>query len=173
VTDQVSEILIVQGEELWMCTDPLETYFVSAGIKSPFKWQETCCWRGYVGTWEIENDRLYLDSVEGRTAHGTPIGLTHLFPGKGERVFAHWYSGEIRCPAGKLLEARIVGWPWPNLYERDRFFTIKEGVVTGQRIVTNDLPKNTDDVPKSKNWLEPFSKILRRHGILFSYGLLF
>lgn len=171
MTDQVTEILVVQGEELWMCSDPLETYFVSAGIKSPFKWQETCCWRGYVGTWAIENDRLYLKSVEGRTAHGTPITLANLFPGHRDRVFADWYSGEIRCPAGKLLEARSMG--WPSVYERDRFFSIKAGVVTGQRIVTNDPLEITDGVPESQNWLGRLFRILRRYGTLSSYGLLF
>jgi len=167
MTDQVTEILIVQAEELWMCSDPLESYFASAGIKSPFKWQETSCRRGYVGTWAIENDRLYLKSLEGRTAHGTPIGLAHIFPGHPGPVLANWFSGEIRCPAGKLLEARPVGWPWPNVYERDRFFTIREGVVTGQRLVINDLPKDADHVPEAQNWLEPFSKFLRRRGTLF------
>lgn len=173
MTDQVTEILIVQGEELWMCTDVLEAYFVSAETKSPFKWQSTDCRRGYIGTWTIENDRLYLISMEGRTAHGTPLNLAHLFPGNRDRAFAHWYSGEIRCPAGKLLEARIVGWPWPNFYERDRFFTIREGVVTDKRIVTNDLPKSSEDVPETRNWPGTIKKYLRKHGILRSHSLLF
>ncbi len=162
MTDQVTEVVIVQGEELWMCSDPLEAYFVSAGIKSPFKWQSTDCRRGYIGTWAIENDRLYLKSLEGRTAHGTPIGLAHLFPHHPDGVFANWYSGEIRCPAGKLLEARPVGWPWPNIYEKDRFFTIREGVVTGQHIVTNDLPEDIDDVPESQNFLGKIFEIFGR-----------
>jgi hypothetical protein len=43
---------------------------------------------------------------------------------------------DLKCgayPAGKLLESRPMG--WPSVYERDRFFTIREGVVIVQNMI--------------------------------------
>ena len=87
-----------------MCAEPLGDYFALAGLEPPFDWTSTALWRGYVGTWEIIQSRLYLIGINGRLKTDEAATLASIFPDFPERVFAHWYSGTIRVPEGKLLE---------------------------------------------------------------------
>jgi len=94
--------------------------------------------RGYQGTWAIEADRLYLKSLirSKRVSIGVDdVGIEDLFPGYSGGIFAHWFSGDLRCPRGGLLNYIHGG--YLSTYEEDLFITVKRGVVTGERIVRN------------------------------------
>ena len=95
----------------------------------------TACWRGYVGEWEISADRLYLVGVEGMLNDGTEATLETIFPGFPDRVFAHWYSGTIRLPQGKLLDYVHMG--YASVYERDLLLTIENGVLIHSEVRVN------------------------------------
>ena len=61
-TSQVPEVLVYGGTTNDLYTTPLESLF-PAGSPKVFinkRPPSTACWRGYVGTWKIENDELYL-----------------------------------------------------------------------------------------------------------------
>ena len=127
MTAQVPETLIYEGNKLSMCAEPLGDYFALAGLEPPFDWTSTALWRGYVGTWEIIQSRLYLIGINGRLKTDEAATLASIFPDFPERVFAHWYSGTIRVPEGKLLEYFHMG--YASRYERDRYFEVEKGVV--------------------------------------------
>ena len=61
----------------------------------PFRFTNTACYRGYQGTWTIDGDRLYLTRIDGTLVDGRVATLADLFPDEPDRVFAHWFSGEI------------------------------------------------------------------------------
>ena len=117
MTAQISEKLFFEGEKHAMCTNPLGDYCALGGELPRFASNCTALWRGYVGTWEIINDRLYLIELHGELESGQDADLETVFPGYGERVFAHWYSGVIRLPQGKMLEYIHMG--YGSTYERD------------------------------------------------------
>ena len=104
MTAQIAERLRYQGEDVAMCTNPLSDYFAMGGTNPRFESNCTALWRGYVGSWEIIDDRLYLIGLNGTLEDGTDASLATIFPGFPDRVFAHWYSGTIRLPQGKQLE---------------------------------------------------------------------
>jgi hypothetical protein len=104
MTAQTPERLRFEGEELAMCVEPLNDYFRLAGLEPKFQVRNTANWRGYVGSWEILQERLYLVGLNGSLEDGTRVSLETFFPGFPDRVFAHWYSGTIRAPQGQLLE---------------------------------------------------------------------
>ena len=112
-----------------MCTEPLSDYFAFGGHHPEFEFTCTALWRGYVGTWEITNDRLYIVGLTGTLKDGSEATLETLFPGYPDRVFAHWYSGTLRIPEGKQLEYVHMG--YASTYERDRILKIEKGVVIG------------------------------------------
>ena len=59
MTAQVCESIIYKGKKLEMATEPLKVILDSRPeLKFYAEW--TSCWRGYRGTWEITNERLYL-----------------------------------------------------------------------------------------------------------------
>ena len=135
MTAQVSETLWYDDKEHAMCSEPLSDYFDLSGKRPKFAEMDTSCWRGYVGEWEIRDDRLYLIGLEGHFVNGEEAKLESIFPGFPDRVFAHWYSGTIRIPEGKLLDYVHMG--YESVYERDVFLTFEKGVLVDKRIRVN------------------------------------
>jgi hypothetical protein len=129
MTAQFGEHLRYQGEDMTMATEPLEDYFALGGERPSSGSLCTALWRGYLGSWEIVGDRLYLVSLNSSPFGDQPIPLERLFPGYGDRVFAHWYSGTLRVPQGRQLAYVHMG--YASTYERDRMLQIERGVLRG------------------------------------------
>ena len=136
MTAQASERLIYGGKDIRLCSNPLSMYLKQSGIS--FVSPSTACWRGYVGTWEIIEsagvERLYLVELSAHRSYEEIVGVSDIFPGF-DRVFAHWFSGEIRLPQGDLLE--YVHGGYASQYEYDLFLEIKKGLVVSKRAVHN------------------------------------
>jgi hypothetical protein len=140
MTAQFSEHLIYQGKELTLCSEPLGPFLQFSGSTVKFDARCTALWRGYVGTWSIENDRLYLVKLcayvdDAVNCEVLEFGLEILFPDYPDGVFAHWFTGELRCPSGALLN--YVHGGFGSTYERDLFFRVQRGVVLEERTVVN------------------------------------
>lgn len=127
MTAQATEILLHSGEELALACEPLEVLFRLTGRRPHLQIHSTACWRGYVGTWAIASERLYLVGIRGHLDDGRVAMVRDMFPGATDRLFAHWYSGELRCPRGKLLE--YVHGGFGSTYERDLLMDVERGVV--------------------------------------------
>ena len=134
MTAQVTETLIYKEQKLSMCDEPLALWMSKNREKCNFGMMSTACWRGYFGTWKIIDNHLYLIELSARGEDGKDIYLDDLFPDQ-DKVFAHWFSGEVRCPEGKLLDYVHMG--FASTYERDIFLTFKKGVLVSERIQIN------------------------------------
>lgn len=150
MTAQAMESLVFKGERLLMCTTPLDIYLVQRGIQ--FYSETTANWRGYIGSWEIKGSeelgyRLYLVELSASIAYQKRVGLDHLFPDYPNGIFAHWFTGEIRCPRGDRLH--YVHGGYASIYEEDLFLNFNQGVLQGTRLVKNEPPPpvNRDDYP--------------------------
>ena len=96
MTRQIAEKIIYNGQKYELHTEPLRPYFYEHPIERSSRTliESTDCWRGYVGHWAIEADKLYL--VELDCLELPPRNaLDALFPGQ-QKVFAEWFSGTIR-----------------------------------------------------------------------------
>ena len=138
MTAQISEILHYQGRKQRMCTEPLGDYFALAGIEPRFEVNCTALWRGYVGEWSVIEGRLYLIGITGTLAGDKPASLETFFPGFPDRVFAHWYSGQVRLPMGQQLE--YVHGGYGSTYEQDLLIDFDQGVVSQTMLRHNSLP---------------------------------
>jgi hypothetical protein len=115
--------------------------------------------RGYMATWEIRKDRLYLVAIDswicGARAEQLDISCRHatledvLGPTVDERTqFASWYTGELRLPQGRQL--LYIHNPYQSIYEREVVFRVRAGLVEPPTTVDNrkkPLPQeygNTD-----------------------------
>ncbi len=146
MTAQISEKLLYEGQKLSMCTEPLSLYFALGGDGPKFQCNFTALWRGYVGTWEIVDGRLYLIDLQGTLKGGEEASVATIFPDYPDRVFAHWYSGTLRIPQGKLLHYVHMG--YSSTYERDLFLAIEKGVLKGTRVRQNGRAES-DSGPQS------------------------
>lgn len=131
-----------------MCTHPLGDYFALGGIDPGFgqEWPLDCTalWRGYIGTWEVLGDRLYLVAIHKLVLNGPGTNfLETVFPGYPDRVFAHWYSGTLRIPQGNTLKYVHMG--YQSTYERDLLIKVERGVIGEVRIHENEIPKQTEN----------------------------
>jgi hypothetical protein len=146
MTAQLSDSLEYRGETLRLTTLALSSYWTISGSKnSPaaadgreFADMGTWCWRRHTARWRIEMDHLYLIAINATYEDGAAATLEDFFPGYPERVFAHWFSGELRCPLGALLEYVHAG--FASRYAETLVITVERGVVKGQRYIDNRTP---------------------------------
>ncbi len=158
MTAQFSEKLNWSGKKLAMCSEPLDFWLSANGLNLQFGMSSTACWRGYIGSWEIINDRLYLIGFDARTEDGKPLGLEDLFPGYSKGVFAHWVTREVRCPQGKMLDYVHMG--YASTYEMDLYLTFIKGYLVSKRLETNGKAKegSTDGYGVAAHVSFPISK---------------
>ena len=138
MTAQVTEKLRFEGRSLSLCEEPLGEYLGRLEKRPKFEVDSTALWRGYIGHWEIESNRLYLNWLETFPAEAggkSTNGIHRVFPGASGLVFAHWYSGVMRCPEGALLNYVHSG--YSSRYERDLYIAVEAGKVLWTKQVVN------------------------------------
>jgi len=133
LTIQAGDILSYNGEKKTIATEPLKSYLETRSDVS-FIFKSTALVRGYIGTWEIKNNQLYLISLLGFVDNNKKVDLSYLFPNKTE-VFANWFSGNIRIPEGELLNKINLG--YASVFEKDRILNIKEGILISETLKDN------------------------------------
>ncbi len=106
----------------------------------------TALWRGYIGTWEIVDGRLYLTAINVLPGNRAGANLETVFPGYPDRVFAHWYSGILRVPQGKVLKYEHMG--YQSTLESDMLIDVERGVIGEVRIRENEVPKKPEDTTR-------------------------
>jgi len=139
MTAQAMEKIFINGGKRYMASEPLAAYLATLKERPKFFFPDTGCWRGYYGTWEIKENKLYLIDLECYTADlekrvMSKHGMDFLFPMQ-KRVFAEWFTGELRIPEGDMLNYVHMG--YESKYEIDSFISIEKGIVTGKRHVDN------------------------------------
>lgn len=105
MTTQIPETILFRGKTYDMLAEPLDVYFELMGIEPSPHSVCSALWRGYVGEWEITQDRLYLRKLMGSDEDDPNISMERFFPGFGDRVFAHWYSGDLRLEVLREVSA--------------------------------------------------------------------
>jgi hypothetical protein len=143
MTAQTPEKLVLDGEMLDLCSEPLGHYFHFGGTRPDFAIGWTSLWRCYVGTWEIRDGRLYLIGISATHRNGSPVKLEDIFPGYPERVFAHWFTGTLRCPLGNMRAYEHMG--YGSVFEEDLLLHIKQGVLMSRAVRSNDQTIDTDE----------------------------
>jgi hypothetical protein len=162
MTAQATEKLIYKNEVLPLCDEPLRRYFELMGMPSPFAAPHTALWRGYVGTWEIIDTRLYLvhlkgfvrSDQKGVSVNNQVVGLDFLFPDFPDRIFAHWVSGRLRATKGGVL--KYVHGGFMSVYEQDIFLEFKDGHLQSVTVKDNEIPVQEEeaDAPGRPNVLD-------------------
>ena len=111
MTAQLPDRIILQGKTCDLYSNPLEQYWTMLRKERPAFCRLPHCTRGYVATWELKDDQLFLIDIDGnyekksifwrvRTLRYTRYTLLQNFGAKG--VKAEWYSGKLRIPQGKM-----------------------------------------------------------------------
>jgi hypothetical protein len=143
MTAQIRDVLYYNGEKCFLSTEPLKQLLDIIGNEKPApKVMSTACWRGYVGTWEITDDKLYLIGLKGFPEGNEEFNMDFLFPGHS-KVYAEWFTDEIKIPKGKMLHYEHMG--YMSIFEKDLFLNIEKGNVISIREVDNTKTFDPDD----------------------------
>lgn len=152
-TAQIPDILIYKGDTVSLFSCPLYSFpnqdLVSPknmfGSKGCFY---TGCWRNYIATWEIIDDKLFLTKIknacyptdgkyvaasykEGTDTLGRELAdLKSLFPHSFQngKVFADWVSEKLLSPKGKILFYVHDG--FESIFEKEIEFTVENGIIS-------------------------------------------
>lgn len=107
-----------------------------------FSLKETLCFRsfswnfrGYIATFEIKGNKLFLNSIETSKVHTDFKGLLDKYKDKNGRIFATWISGTFICGSGECLYVAQNG--FDSAYEQETELVIENGVVVSARTYTN------------------------------------
>ena len=141
-------MLIYKGKTYDLFANPLEAFYPDENKRPLFfvkpNVMTTGNWRGYVATWTIENNFLYLVKIDAWTCnrsleHCRKVELPKLFGRKyrNGKVRADWFSGELRIPEGKMLQYVHMG--YGSIYEREITLTVDSGKVVKESMVDNTI----------------------------------
>jgi hypothetical protein len=125
MTTQVKERIIIDGEKY-----PLLNALSLPEDDTKIKQKEgpistrTSCWRGYVGTWEIKDDKLYLiDFSSGK--YDVLVNLP---------ILADWISGTAKVATGEVKASSS----WDiETYETETHLTFENGLVVKTENIKN------------------------------------
>lgn len=152
MTAQAFEKIVIDNNYYDLANEPLKGYLREN--PKPFKISLTSLWRGYIGTWKIENNKLYLIDIEGSHVNGGNIGMDYLFDNTGAQ-FASWYSGKLNVPFGDIVEYIHRG--HFSIYEKEYVYQVERGV-----IVNKKLFKHFDNESKTLVYEEDFKTPLKK-----------
>jgi len=137
-TAQQPDVLILDGKQYAIYTNPLEPYLTKYPDLLPkSNVISTSLWRRYVAQWEIKNGSLVLTDVAslqsinkpGERGSSTELVsvMKEMFPGQTE-VVALWFTGHIIVPNGKLVHYVHMG--YASTYKKYIILRVEQGLVT-------------------------------------------
>lgn len=141
MTVQTMERLLLRGEEIPLATTPLENFWEQSPPRPTLEPPNTACWRGYVGTWGIDDGQLFLLNIEEAevSSDESPVTVDSLFPGSAGRVRADWFTGNLYCPLGEA-NFTVDG---DMVYDRHLVIEIAQGRVVRERVTSSESAAGT------------------------------
>ncbi|HYG80014.1 MAG TPA: hypothetical protein VD861_06480 [Pyrinomonadaceae bacterium] len=162
-TAQAPDVIHYEGKQYKLFANPLESFF-KRGERPKFHIgpgsMSTANWRGYVATWKVEEDMLYLVGLDSwvckdlRPENCKRADLRELFGEKYRdgKVRADWFTGDLRLPDGERL--RYVHMGYGSIYERDIILTVAAGRITGRQVINNTGKKHPSSLDLERQELE-------------------
>ena len=140
-SSQVGERLIYNGDTIEISEFPLydinQKLYQLLKDKFGLDMYETVAFsiaRGYIGTWEIADGKLYLVKLTFTSFDN--ISLKDIFEDKcvDGKVQAYWYNGSIFIPKGKFL--RYDGVACKTFYTEEQL-VFRRGIVKKSKLINN------------------------------------
>ena len=133
-TSQTPDKIIYKGKEYMLYTNPLESYFEKYPDKRPEgDIMSTSLWRGYVATFEIIDNQLFIKYInieistkdeKGNDKYSWKSVLNEVFPNQ-ELVKIDWMTGLLVLPYGKIVNYVHMG--YASTYENYILLEIDKG----------------------------------------------
>lgn len=144
-TAQEPDWIFYRGRYYFLYTNPLEVYLKTYPDKRPkADCESTSLWRGYIASYKIENNQLFLkdisvemsdtSGIDDSDNYGSGINwknvLGEVFPGCHE-VKVDWFTGLLVLPFGQRINCLHMG--YGSTYENYILLEIKNGDLIKER----------------------------------------
>jgi hypothetical protein len=156
-THQTPDYLIIDKDTLPIYSNPLESYFDNCERPASIaEMTSTACWRGYVATFRLQNDSLFLVNLQ-HDYKGETIDFNTIFDENttNQPKFAYWVSHDLMVPSGKLLSYDHMG--YGSTYDTETDYSFKNGLFKSQhecqRLALADFKKKGGYCVKCVNLL--------------------
>ncbi len=133
-TEQMADLFIFKNQTFYIPDIPIDYLdrFLPSEVGNKIRKTQigymTACYRGYIATWTLEGDSLFLTKLE--TWKGETLPLENYFPGKvtSQGVFADWFNYMINAGTEDIMSSG-------KYKESIRFFgRFKEGILVENRL---------------------------------------
>lgn len=131
-TAQAGDVLILDGKKYGIYTNPLEPWVEKNPGRIPKpNVVSTGLWRGYIATFTVKQQGLYLTDIEilkddGGSAWDMRSVMAKVFPDQTD-VLADWFTGYIIIPDGKQVKYVHMG--YASIYAKYIVLRVERGVV--------------------------------------------
>lgn len=174
-TAQVADKIIYNGQEYMLFSNPMESFFAQYPEKRPEGGIiTTASWRGYVATFEIKDNQLYLKDIEidvyikdekVNDKYSSKSVLNEIFPNQ-EHIKIDWLTGILVIPHGELVNYVHMG--YASTYENYILLEIDKGDLKNEKqFNSNDYEKFKERQFQAFKKTEDYKKIrdnLRKEG---------
>lgn len=169
-TEQIPDRLIIGDDTVYIKSFPLDELRFQ---NSPFKYGDgtyssphTACWRGYVATWKVIDDRLMLIEVEKVDSTAEKLDILEYFALNdyspdviNGNVFANWHNANyvVYPDAFNHKYSRLYLWSYAMPNDELPRIVFKNGILTKNIIRSMDSfqigDTITKQVPYYRHWL--------------------
>ncbi|SRR5574344_1338738 len=130
-TAQMPDVLIYNGKEYDLLTNPMEHYFEEHPDLRPQS-TSSALWRGYIAYFEIIDNQLILKDIEverwmenGDNVETVSI-YKELFPSE-EKIIIDWFTGILPVQDGEMVDYVHMG--YGSTYSQYILFQVDKGIV--------------------------------------------
>ena len=102
MTTQIPDSIYYKKASYPIYSEPLESVLKNSELKSKLTILNTACWRGYIASWSVTDNKLYLVEWTGYLKGGDEANISDLFSGQAT-VFADWFTGSIVLHIGNVI----------------------------------------------------------------------
>jgi hypothetical protein len=135
-TAQYGDRLIIEKDTFWINSNPLEGYFDKKGNRTingeDMQGSCTALWRGYVATWQIQNDSLFLVRIQTDYCDDNPIDLDVKKEFGANKAFANWVNQTIVQTKGELIQYVHMG--YMSIYEQEIYRKFENGKIKNTKV---------------------------------------
>ena len=114
-----------------MYAEPFNSFLTKNNIE--LKFPGTACWRGYYGTWEIRDRKLFLTNIKAYLNYNNIVGVEYFFSWK-KCVLADWFTGTLN------IKTRKIPYPFSVIesmkFLRELHVDIENGIIVGETAIT-------------------------------------
>lgn len=143
-TAQIADQLVIDGKSERLISEPLwqalrdHPQLQQNLLKYISKDKCSSSWRGYMATWEVRENELFLVKVEANPCSSNPtlVPLAELFPGATGPVKATWFTGTLTVTQGRQVEYVHMG--YESRYERHLVLQVDKGNVINKARFSRD-----------------------------------